>query len=103
MGVRTKKRDTPVYFCDVCLREDNMSYGSGGKCLICEIDVCGRCSVPAPDDYSDYPERYCHRCWEIGKPFWNEMIRIDSEAETAKAVQMAKWRAAVAIDPREKS
>jgi hypothetical protein len=102
MGTRTKKQEATICFCDVCKREDNMSYGSGGRCEICGIDVCGLCSVADPNDMGGYPYRYCRKCWDVGIPFREEIARIENEASNSVDAQLAKWTAAIAKLSKDK-
>jgi len=61
--IETKHKD--IYYCDECNHEAIASY----RCLICKKDLCEEHVQYDTRDDSDYPGKYCKRCWEIGKPF----------------------------------
>jgi hypothetical protein len=94
MGTRQLPATTSELFCDVC-GSTAMLYGSGGKCQICDKDVCSSCSH-AEEWGGDYPPRWCNRCWEIGAPYRERIEELVQEHEQKTAAQRYAWRCAVA-------
>ena len=77
-----------VYSCDFC--------GSGSKvswrCSICGRDCCQRHLVLDPDDYSDYPTKYCQECWERPEREAFYAYKLESEKRLDELEQ--EWMAA---------
>ena len=87
-----KTREIPAetedyYSCDYCGNECHKS------CIICNKDVCYKCSESDPDDNdSDYPSRICNRCLEIGKPFREKISEIKEKAYEDEEKLMEEWK-----------
>ena len=93
MGTRTEKAEVEreIRFCDVCGKTGHFDYGVGGWCIICKKDVCGRCSVPDPDDPGDHPNLFCRSCWDIGKPY-REQIGEECDRHEAQCDEIReRW------------
>lgn len=47
-------------------------------CKACGKDVCFKCATADHRDGGDYPDHFCHECWEAGATY---RIEIDQEEE----------------------
>ena len=53
--------------------------------------MCRKHTILDPDDYGDYPDRYCFDCWEIGKEHREKIFSIQFEADQKKNEEERKW------------
>jgi hypothetical protein len=61
-------------FCDVCgAKLDRVLRCSVASCTICNKDLCDDCVGNEEHDWGDYRHCWCKRCWEIGKPYREEI------------------------------
>jgi len=75
--------------CDFCGEEANEGYRSN-NCGLCNRDICPEHKITHPiDSGGDYTEYLCLECFEISKPFFEEMDKLEQEIE-AIAVSMEK-------------
>jgi len=64
-------------FCDIC--GDKVQ--TIKRCEICSKDLCSSCVGHVHEDWSDYYDYYCKRCWEIGQEFRDLIAIHESEIE----------------------
>ena len=96
MGIREEMREVKdeIRFCDECGATDRFDYGAGGSCALCLRDVCGRCSVPDPDDSGDYPTHWCKHCWSIGASFRERIEQECIHHEVRCGIIRDEWKTA---------
>lgn len=78
--------------CDIC-NEANARH----SCKMCRRDLCEIHVVFDPRDPSDYPDKYCSRCWAAGEPFREQQsVEIDRHDEAITAIEQ-QWSDACKI------
>ena len=63
-------------------------------CNKCHCDLCTNHAIRDPRDHGDYPDCYCKRCFEIGKPFLMEMDKILIKFDNDIKELEEQWRKA---------
>ena len=61
-------------------------------CCMCHKDLCGRHYNTYGGFGSDYPPAYCKDCLGIGKPYIDEMNKLEKEYEEKCDLLSAEWR-----------
>lgn len=66
----TQEGQRTIYTCDDCGEDREQGFR---KCFVCKGDFCGKCRRKGTcadnvggDDYDDYANFFCERCWKIG-------------------------------------
>lgn len=79
MGIKvsTKTQKIKEYFCDECGKRT----GFNNICIMCKKYLCSKCIVFDDRDYGDYPDRYCQKCWEIGRPYRLKIAELEQECD----------------------
>lgn len=103
MGVKITKVQTEqefaTYSCDYCGKEiEASSVFLPRPCVLCGKYSCSEHGLFDPRDNYDYPDRYCKKCWKIGKPYRKQVedARFEADEKIEKAQQ--DWKQAVKND-----
>jgi len=90
MSRKVVKREDYVEqrFCDVCKDGTKAFY----ICCVCNKDLCTAHTIFDPDEYCEYPDRYCQSCWELGEPYRKELAKAKTEYEDLIKSINEEWR-----------
>jgi hypothetical protein len=91
----TKKYNETKCYCDFCFLDNikkEVEYDP--KCYICDINICREHTVFDPDDYGDYPTKYCTNCWKIGEPYRIRMKDLEDRADEEIEKESKLWQKA---------
>ena len=91
--------------CDLCLlegKEKKIGSEYSRYCHLCERDICEEHIVFDDRDHSDYPNKYCISCWEIGEKYRYKMEEIE-EAADEKIEEVEKEWKKLALEKIEKN
>lgn len=75
----TKKYVVEEYYCDECGKPAKNSWGNPYICCVCKRHFCDDHIVFDNRDSGDYPNKYCNHCWDIGKRYRDDIVKIDDE------------------------
>ena len=98
---RVENRSVPITInsCDKCGKDSAAGTGGVGKCHICKIDVCYKCSVLTDMDYltpgsfiGDHPYHFCKNCWEKGEEVRKAIFACRIVAEKEEDHLWDRWR-----------
>jgi hypothetical protein len=84
-----------VITCDVCGGQAGV--GITGEvftkvCSVCGKDLCDKCYIRYGDYYGDSrPPIYCSECLEFGKPYMEEIKKLEMECETKIESLEKEW------------
>ena len=63
-------------YCDICGSEVTKL----NSCTCCGKDICLKCVGYSTND-SDYPDYYCVKCWNIGKPYRKKIRELEQQID----------------------
>lgn len=59
-------KEIEIYSCDFCGYETkHNNYGAIQNCSICKRHACKDCRKSDPEDWSDYPNKFCNICIDL--------------------------------------
>jgi len=88
-----------TYYCDKCGEVAPYLY----RCNICKKEICKECQFKGGysemtdwrcEPETDYPDRYCKLCWELGKPYREKYRQLKGEHEQELSDVIDQWRGA---------
>ena len=89
---KTQTIDVRKRYCDDCGKflPSGMAC-SVARCEYCGKDLCNSCIGHEEHNSSDSREVYCKRCWDIGKPYREEIAELEERVE----LLYGKWIEAI--------
>lgn len=95
----TEKIKHTRIICDFCGKGYTHPAFGIKQCKICKKDVCSSCAVMTESDYlregifnSDYPDYYCHSCWDKGADEREAIFKIRDEFEEQESQLLDAWK-----------
>lgn len=90
MRIESGKEEIIRYFyvCDLC----GKGVSQHRTCGICGRDLCSDCTRFDPRDIGDYPEKYCHSCFDIGKKYLDQISMQQEKFDVIVEELENKWR-----------
>ena len=79
--IPAKTTKTEIY-CDDCGKKIHWDLQcSVSRCEYCNKDLCEKCVAMEKSTDGDYREVYCKKCWDIVKPYYEKIAKLDDEIE----------------------